>query len=135
MGTSKNGHVKKDVLDRLIELRSQGISYNRCAFQLAEEGFKNPRGTNYVSQTLQRLYRPFEGVGAVVTSDPDPESRLELAFQCILVGSQNSGRSGEIFRAQLAAWNQAISDNKGRWGAMEAAAQAAKAMRSARVKK
>ena len=131
MGRIENGH-NPDLLDRLFELRNEGISYNQAAFVLAEEGYRNSRGGTFVAQNLQRMYRPFEGVGAVVTDDPDDESRLALFIQCLLVGSKNPGRSGVIFKAQLAAWNSAIIANKGRMRAAEEAVEAGAKLRKGR---
>ena len=123
-----------DMLDRLLELRNNHQSYSECALLLAAEGYRNPSGRPYTSQGLQKRIRPFEGPGAIVHRDGDDESQLELFFQLMVVGSRGEGRSGEIFRASLEAWNAALSANRGRWRAAEAAMEAAKAIRHTRRK-
>lgn len=124
-----------DLVDRLLELRNDHQSYSECALVLAREGYVNPSGKPYTSQGLQKRIRPYEGPGAVVHTGGDDESQLELFFQVMLVGSRNEGRSGEIFKASLEAWNAAIATNKGRWQAAVDALEVAHQMRKARVKK
>ena len=124
-----------DLVDRLLELRNDHQSYSECALVLAREGYVNPSGKPYTSQGLQKRIRPYEGPGAVVHTGGDDESQLELFVQVMLVGARNEGRSGQIFRASLEAWDAALVANQGRWRAAEAAMEAAKAIRHTRAKK
>ena len=54
-----NGHSPEpDILDRIIELRNNGLSYNEAARVLDAEGYRNPSGNPYTSQGLAAKYRP-----------------------------------------------------------------------------
>ena len=134
MEMNNNGHSPKaDLLDRLLELRSQGVSYSRCATTLLREEYTNPHsGEPYTSQGLQQMARHYEVPKQVVFEGGDVDDQIRLFLQVLLIGSRQPGRSGEIFQAALDQWHAAIQRRKGR---VEAAREAAAVVDTMRKQK
>ena len=123
MDVSSNGD-RPDLTDRLLELRSDNVSFNKCAAILAAEGYV-VRGTGnpLTPQGCAARARVYEQPLQLVHEGGDLDQQVKLFLQVLMVGTRNPGPSGEMFKSGLQAYKAAIKARKGRFAAAQEAVE------------
>ena len=123
---------KEKLVDRLLQLRSLGRSFNDCAAILGSEGFRSAWDTAYTSQRLAVIAKTFEDPLSPVNFDKDFENQSRLSLRLLQVGSRQVGWGGDLCKEMLRAYIASMKEGLGRRKALEAAKAAGVAMRSSR---